>query len=995
MAKNENRQVVRFLSRMPSSVIIPVNPSDSNELPDRHHEDAKAWARRTFSSLFQFVTGRVIHPHAKTVQKWNKFFIFLCLFTILLDSLFVFLLYANQVNKCIGVNQTLTKVFIILRSQTSLIYLLYMLHNFRLAYFAHKSQVLVNHPKTVALKYLSGHFLMDFFVVLPLFQVYMWLILEKLHLSFRAHGAAMFLAVAIVFQYLAMLYRVLQAYRFTSFIFQSWWALCFTNLFGFVFCSHLIGTGWYFLALQRVKQCLRNACGEFWCYKYVYCGQGNEIGRSQYDPTSWKRWEDNNNATACFGPGGFKYGIYWQAVNLTTEPSGPMRYIYSLFWGFQQISTLAGNQTPTLNVSEVFFTMCITATGLLLFSLLIGDMQNFLQALGRRNLEMSVRHFEVEVWMSRRKLPGNLRKQVRESERYHYAATRGINELTLLEKLPEDLQRDIRRHLFKLFVKKIPILAMMDEPALDAIRERMKQKTYIKGSKLLDRGCLISKTFFIARGELESVGEDKNAVPLSEGDVCGEELFRLGLEHSALNKNEKRSRIPAHKLVSSRTVTCLTNVRAYTVQVADLEEVFSFYSKLLFRNPLVEGVNTKKSHFRQGFRVNRFKLAWRIFTARAFSVANNNSKATNHKSFLPVHPSAKRGLLNREKFLQSLKLKNFTFDELSVATRNFHPSSLIGPGGFGFVFKGWVDDNTFAAAEWGTGLAIAVKRLSYESPEAYQEWLAEINSMGNLCHPNVVRLIGYSIEKNHRLLVYDFMPQESLDKHLLNIGTNEETVRPLDWPIRFKIINGIARGILYLHQSSRPRVIHRHLRASNILLDSEMNPKVSDFGFARILGESESELSTMRIVGTDGCMSPEYAMHGTFSVKSDVYSFGVLLLEIVTGMNCSRLDSIYYYHPSNLPSLAWRLFQEEKCLELLHTTTRSSDHSEVSRAIQVGLLCVQSHPEDRPSMSTVVSMLTSDVKLPKPKRAAYSPKYFEMYEDCTSQVYTSSVFTPR
>ncbi|WOH16043.1 hypothetical protein DCAR_0935592 [Daucus carota subsp. sativus] len=589
MTKTEYPPVHASLSRKPSSLIIPVDSPDANELHDRQQEVANAWRRRNFSSLLRFVPGRVIHPHAKSVQNWNKFFIFLCLFTILLDSLFVFLLYANQVNKCIGVNRTLTKVFITLRSQTGIIYLLYMLHNFRLAYFAPKSQVLVAHPKRVALKYLSGHFLVDFFVVLPLFQVYMWLILDRLHLSFRAHGAAMVLAVAIFFQYMAMLYRVLHAYRFTSFIFQSWWSLCVTNLLGFVFCSHLIGTGWYFLALMRVKKCLRNACGAFWCYKYIYRGQGNDNQRFRYDPISWKRWENNNNASACFGAGYFNYGIYSQAVNLTTESSGPMRYVYSLFWGFQQI-----------NVSEVLFTMFITATGLLLFSLLIGDMQNFLQALGRRNLEMSVRHFEVEVWMSRHRLPGKLKKQVRESERYHYAATRGINEPTLLENLPEHLQRDIRRHLFK-FVKKLPILADLDDSALDAIRERVEHKTYIKGSKILERGCIINKTLFIMRGELESVGADRIAVPLSEGEVCGEELIKLCLEHSASSKNGERFRIPAQKLISNRTVTCLTNVRAYTVQVADLEEVFSFYSRMV-----------KKSQYKGGFRVNRTKLAWII-----------------------------------------------------------------------------------------------------------------------------------------------------------------------------------------------------------------------------------------------------------------------------------------------------------------------------------------------------------------------------------------------
>ncbi|KAK1387768.1 Cysteine-rich receptor-like protein kinase 10 [Heracleum sosnowskyi] len=231
----------------------------------------------------------------------------------------------------------------------------------------------------------------------------------------------------------------------------------------------------------------------------------------------------------------------------------------------------------------------------------------------------------------------------------------------------------------------------------------------------------------------------------------------------------------------------------------------------------------------------------------------------------------------------------------------------------------------------------------------------------------------------------------------VTVGTNEETVRPLDWPIRFKIINGIARGILYLHQNSSPRVIHRDLKASNILLDSEMNPKFSDFGLARILGESESELSTMRIVGTYGYMSPEYAMHGTFSVKSDVYSFGVLVLEIISGMNCSMFDH-GFYHLNNLPSHAWRLFQGDKCLELLDKAiTRSCDQSEVSRAIQVALLCVQSRPQDRPSMSMVVSMLTSDVKLPQPKQSNIFIEESDSYVNNVSQISppTTTVFIPR
>jgi cyclic nucleotide gated channel len=165
------------------------------------------------------------------------------------------------------------------------------------------------------------------------------------------------------------------------------------------------------------------------------------------------------NATACFTDhGSIEYGIYLQAVNLTAKPDIIIRYVYSLFWGFQQISTLAGNQIPSYFIWEVLFTMGIIGLGLLLFALLIGNMQNFLQALGRRRLELSLRRRDVEQWMSHRRLPEELRRRVRESERYNWVATRGVNEEILFDNLPEDLQREIRRHLFK-FVKKIRIFS--------------------------------------------------------------------------------------------------------------------------------------------------------------------------------------------------------------------------------------------------------------------------------------------------------------------------------------------------------------------------------------------------------------------------------------------------------------------------------------------------------------------------------------------------------
>ncbi|KAL8158192.1 hypothetical protein AgCh_002763 [Apium graveolens] len=268
---------------------------------------------------------------------------------------------------------------------------------------------------------------------------------------------------------------------------------------------------------------------------------------------------------------------------------------------------VSANLIPALDVSEILFTMSIAAIGLFLFSVLIGGTQNFLQALGRRTLDMYLRHSETEEWMSRQRLPADLRKQVRESERYRYGATRGINEHMLLENLPEDLQRDIRRHLFK-FVKKIPVVALINESVLDAIKEKMRLKTYVKGSRIFVHRGLIDKMVFIVHGKLERIGEDNNVVLLSEGDVCGEELINLCLEHSIHSIDGERFRIPAHKLVSNRTVTCLTNVKAYIVRVADLEKVVSVYSKILFTDP-AQGAPRKKS--RQGFPVSRVKVAWR------------------------------------------------------------------------------------------------------------------------------------------------------------------------------------------------------------------------------------------------------------------------------------------------------------------------------------------------------------------------------------------------
>ncbi|KAL8506008.1 hypothetical protein ACS0TY_017026 [Phlomoides rotata] len=307
---------------------------------------------------------------------------------------------------------------------------------------------------------------------------------------------------------------------------------------------------------------------------------------------------------------------------------------------------------------------------------------------------------------------------------------------------------------------------------------------------------------------------------------------------------------------------------------------------------------------------------------------------------------------------EDLELPLLKFATIVAATNNFSTENMIGEGGFGPVYKGTLP----------SGEEIAIKRLSTTSGQGLEEFMNEAIFIAKLQHINLVRLLGCCVEGDEMILIYEYLKNKSLDYFVFD----KNRKKLLAWPNRFDIIMGIARGLLYLHQDSRLKIIHRDLKTSNILLDGNFNPKISDFGLARTFGEDQPAARTRRVVGTYGYMAPEYVIAGKYSVKSDIFSMGVVLLEIVSGKKNREFErSDDHFH--SLLGHAWVLWKENKTLELMDECLKDTFlESEVKRFIQVGLLCVQQFPEDRPTMSSVLSMLGTDgAILPEPKEPGF------------------------
>ncbi|XP_023914600.2 cysteine-rich receptor-like protein kinase 3 isoform X2 [Quercus suber] len=291
---------------------------------------------------------------------------------------------------------------------------------------------------------------------------------------------------------------------------------------------------------------------------------------------------------------------------------------------------------------------------------------------------------------------------------------------------------------------------------------------------------------------------------------------------------------------------------------------------------------------------------------------------------------------------------NFSYESLEKATNYFHNSNKLGQGGSGSVYKGILPD----------GKVVAIKRLFFKNPQWVDDFFNEVNLISGINHKNLVKQLGCSITGPESLLVYEYVPNQSLHDHF----SVKENLRLLRWDVRFKIILGTAEGLAYLHEESNLRIIHRDIKLSNILLDGDFEPKIADFGLARLFPGDKTHIST-EIAGTLGYLAPEYMVHGKLTEKADVYSFGILVLEVV----CGKRNNSFSQNSHSILQMVWNLYGTGKLCEAVDPILEANfEEVEASRLLQVGLLCAQASAELRPSMSVVVKMLTDNHEIPQP-----------------------------
>ncbi|XP_039137320.1 probable cyclic nucleotide-gated ion channel 5 [Dioscorea cayenensis subsp. rotundata] len=540
-------------------------------------------ARAVFPEDLEQSEKKIFDPQDKFLLRMNRFFIILYIFSFAVDPLFLYLPIVDKDSNCFSIHGGLAIATITLRSLIDSLYLVRIALQFRTAYIAPSSRVfgrgeLVIDPQQIANRYLKHNFIFDFLSVLPLSQIAIWryFLTSDVADTKRALGYICFLQ--IIPRFIRIIPLMKEMRRTDGFFASSPWAGALYYLAWFMLASHACGGFWYLFAIEREDTCWNLACANNSTCKvdFLYCGNGHLDGFDRWQNVSSEVLTaecnvDSNNPQ-------FNFGIFAQAFTsgIVSDKSFTNKFFYCLWWGLQNLSTLGqGLQTTTYYVENVF-AIILSILGLIFFSILIGNMQTYLQSMSVRVEEMRVKRRDSEQWMHHRLLPPELRERVRRYDQYKWMETRGVDEESLVQSLPKDLRRDIKRHLCLGLVRRVPLFANMDERLLDAICERLKPSLYTQNTYIIREGDPVDEMLFVIRGRMESVTTDGgrsgffNRGLLKEGGFCGEELLTWALDPKS------SANLPS----STRTVRALCEVETFALRADELKFVASQFRRL-------------------------------------------------------------------------------------------------------------------------------------------------------------------------------------------------------------------------------------------------------------------------------------------------------------------------------------------------------------------------------------------------------------------------------
>ncbi|KAL6136332.1 hypothetical protein ACLB2K_061628 [Fragaria x ananassa] len=564
---------------------------------------------------------QILDPDSNIVSVWHHIFLVVCIVALFIDPLYFYLPFVEG-DACLSTDNRLSVVVTFIRSFTDLFYLFHMLIKFRTAFIAPSSRVfgrgdLVMDPRQIAFRYLKSDFIVDLAATLPIPQIIIWLVIPATKNSSADHANST-LALFVLIQYIPRLFLIFplnqKIVKTTGVVAKTAWAGAAYNLLLFYLASHIVGAVFYISAIGRQFQCWKTECiaeneenGVLCLNRFLDC-KSLELPERKYWANVTKvvkncNWDDEEID--------FKIGIFGDAFKSKAAMSGFVRkYLYCFWWGLNKLCSYGQTLKTSTYLGETMFSIILCLSGLILFSLLIGNMQTYLQSMSKKVEESRIKQRDTDEWMRHRQLPEPLQERVRRFMQYQWFATRGVDEESILHSLPVDLCHEIQRHLCLSLVRRVPFFSQMDGQLLDAICERLVSSLTIKGTYIVQEGDPVNEMLFIIRGKLESSTTNGgrtgffNSITLGPGDFCGEELLTWALmPSSSLN-------MPS----STRTVRVLTEVEAFALRAEDLKFVASQFKRL--HSKKLQHAFRYYSHQWRTWGACFIQAAWRRFIKR-------------------------------------------------------------------------------------------------------------------------------------------------------------------------------------------------------------------------------------------------------------------------------------------------------------------------------------------------------------------------------------------